>query len=96
MHETVHIVKTIIIDDNIQSVHLGDVVVCLNLLYNRSTNTGIPIDVFGPTWISQIFEIFDYEPVRFCGDYEKNLNMNFSFLDMMPRINTGPKYLNQT
>jgi len=90
MHETVHIVKTIIIDDNIQSVHLGDVVVCLNLLYNRSTNTGIPIDVFGPTWISQIFEIFDYEPVIFCGDYEKNLNMNFSFLDMMPRINTGP------
>lgn len=75
--------------NTLQPIHLGDVVVSLNLLYNRTLYTNTSIDVFGPEWISELFDIFDYDKLKYVGNHENKCDMNTSFLEMMPRIQTG-------
>lgn len=88
-YEVVHINKEINIGNRLQPIHLGDVIVCLNLLYNRQIITNCPIKVLGPTWIADLFEIFDYGKVYYGGDYDYEITMNVSFMDLFPRINCG-------
>ena len=87
--ETVHIANSIDIGNKKQQIHLGDAIVSLNLIYNRYLTTGRTIDVYGVDWIGQLFDLFEYEGVNFCGPYDYCIEPNISFLQLMPKIDVG-------
>lgn len=89
MREHAFVKKEIKIGNTIQPIHLGDVLVTLNLLYNRARVLDKEFDVFGPPWIAELFEIFDYCWLRYSGDYKLDKEMNASFLYLMPEIKQG-------
>lgn len=88
-HEVAHINQELQINGKMQPIHLGDAIICINLLYNRALNTNVPIKIYGPKWIKNLFELFDYGDLEYVGTYAQFEPMNISILDLFPRINSG-------
>jgi len=73
-----------------QPIHLGDTLITLNLLYNRAKILNQEFNVFGPSWIEQLFHIFDYKWLKYEGNYEHTKGDPFvSFSDLMPNNKKG-------
>jgi len=78
--------ETFFIDNK---VHLGDNIVILILAYNRALENNWIIDVYGSKLIEQLFEIYDFFNLNYCGE-TKETTVGNSISSMMPHYKTGP------
>src|SRR5581483_6992060 len=70
--------------------HLGDVITVLVLLYNRSLANDWPIQVYGPTFISRLFEMFDFGRLAYLGVLDPFPPFQANIVGLMSDAATGP------
>lgn len=67
--------------------HLGDTIIALNCLYNRYKKTKKQINIMGPSIIGELFEIFDFEGLVYCGEVKKISLKPITLYEALPLSN---------
>lgn len=83
--------ETFIIDNK---AHLGDYVAILILAYNRAIENNWIIKIYGNKFTEELFEIFDFHNLKYCGETTTNHTGN-SISQIMPQYRRGPLRWNQ-
>lgn len=73
--------------------HLGDTLIALNCLYNRCKATSRKILIRGPVYIEELFDIFDFDGLFYCGEI-KQVNLKpWTVFNILPIDNLSKQNL---